>query len=745
MRSPTSSNARRNMAGKRRPLRHDFEQLLLQNYGVLIVGIIAFSALIPFTTAGLPGRSIFNIEHTHQQLMYRFFLPEAAGVTCIAASLFGLALGLLLFRFVLDKRQSATFFSLGLSRPALFGVRFGMGCLFLLIGIGLPMLVSLLLNIAALGATVGLYSYFFTTLCGLLLTGLVSFALCAICTSLSGTVVEALLFTVALMLLPSILLLGVGELMKKLLWGNAFGALPYSGTAAIEAGLFERFSFLNPLRFFWRDAETFSAYARAHDLREPLAPPWLLLLGWVVAAAVLILLARWALKKRRAEQAGISGLCPALGAVSSFALCFALSVAALAFVADYSVPAALAAALVVFLCCFAFLQATLFRRQLERRTLITSLVVELAATGCVVALIAGGGLGYAGRVPAAAEVESVSLSYVGSPSYLGDDVSGARSGTGYYVTSADSYTNPDEVAQVLAIHQSLGTLGRRPLASAEPVLDTVLPYDIELRYTLQNGRQLVRYYDRASLAIFSEMLALDDSLPVRTRIENTLLGGSAEVSGGISAAGCYRNGDIYFADPFYSRPVLVEMTEDQRSRLLQALAADLAAQSVADRYFPAEAPVGVLLFSMDGANDSQSFAYSLGNTLVYLTPAFGETLALIEEYELSYLFEWEGEVESITLQRYDPYNSSFNQRTTPLSNYFLGYRADAGNFLVQKDFGKQRALTDPATIEALLPGLRGCYFMNDGGYLAMVQLAGEENCVYLYLPGDQLPEGLEVG
>ena len=52
--------------------RHDFCQVLRKHIGILIIGVIIFLVLIPFSTAGMSGDSIFEIATTHEQMKFRF-------------------------------------------------------------------------------------------------------------------------------------------------------------------------------------------------------------------------------------------------------------------------------------------------------------------------------------------------------------------------------------------------------------------------------------------------------------------------------------------------------------------------------------------------------------------------------------------------------------------------------------------------------------------------------------------------
>lgn len=53
---------------------HDFWYVWKKNYWLPVLFLILFLILIPFSTAGLPGDSMFNLEYTHDQVKYRFFM-----------------------------------------------------------------------------------------------------------------------------------------------------------------------------------------------------------------------------------------------------------------------------------------------------------------------------------------------------------------------------------------------------------------------------------------------------------------------------------------------------------------------------------------------------------------------------------------------------------------------------------------------------------------------------------------------
>lgn len=483
------------------------------------------------------------------------------------------------------------------------------------------------------------------------------------------------------------------------------------------------------------------------SLAEALPPAvsWRLLVIWGAVAVALFFGAMLVFKRRKAEQADISGLNPVLQMLVIFLCCFSLSGLTLRFAAVYSLNLAYSAVFVVSIGCYLLLRFTLFPDRTGWRTAILCLSGQLLVTAAVIVVMVTGGLGYSRRIPAATEVRSVTFSYAGSPDYLGGDIAGSSNGKGYYVMSLYTYDKPRDIQTVVALHKKVSNAGRQPLAAdANNFANTALPYDIQIAYQLTNGGRIVRYYDRATLGQLTDMLKLDDTEQVRSATAATIMGldgngqpGASSLQGG--AASAYRNGQIFLSDGWYNKPYSVTLSGGKRQELLAAIAADVAGQTWRQRYFPPEAPIGVIMFSQDGENDSTSFAYNLENTLVYLTDSFTHTLAFLDQNGLRNLLDFDGKIESITLQKYDPYGG-INRRKAPLSSYFMAYRTNSpDSYLIEEDFGINLSITDRDKIAALMPLLQNAYFMNDGGYLAAVKLADKDAYVYKYLPAALAP------
>ena len=409
---------------------------------------------------------------------------------------------------------------------------------------------------------------------------------------------------------------------------------------------------------------------------------------------------------------------------------------------------------------FWVVSAALFRGPLKgrvpaRRTL--ALVgAESAVLAVLVACVGLGGFGYAQRVPAADDVQSVSISYTGSPDYLAVGLDSASAGgSSYYFSASYTYDDADSVAVVRDVHQSLADLGHAPFAEDRfDFANTVMHYDVVVRYQLVDGSQMVRYYDRATFRQLSDSLALDDTQRVRdlsyaaiTGDMSALPDADATTLANSVPRVAYAMGSIYLADWLYTDPVLIECDATARAELLQALAQDVAAQSADDRYRPAGPCRGVVMFTQSGGQAADTFAYGIENTVVYLTDSFPRTLAWFHDNGLDQYLTAPSDdvtqlVDQVTVQRFNPY-AGMTPPTDPRSAYFMGYRSTAAeNFTTLQDFGVKWSTYDKGEIAEIMGLARNTYYMDGGGYLVSAKLKGQAAYTYLFIPAADAPEWL---
>lgn len=748
------------------PRLHDFLFILSQNGWIFLIGLIVFLLLIPFSTAGLPGDSIFNIEVTHDQMKFRLIHQEVLPVVLAAAAAIGMMAGIFLLRFVHSRKETTIFFSMGLTRTALFLNRMLAGILMLAGSIALPMALSFFLNAKALGIYQGLLRNTVYLTAGITTVAFLSFILYALAAFLAGTTGEALVYWCFFMGAPSALCYGVNLLMKQLFWGNVWGETVYTGTEMVCPSLIERYAAWNPVLFFLEELEKHAEFVRPLSTGVPEEVSYRKLICWMAAAAVFSVLSCAALKRRKAENAGIAGtgiILPECVTVLSGFLIFSI---VFSFLDGFSRKMAVCFGAASFLAVYLFWRKTLFTCDTGQNRNLLSLIGQ----GAVVCAVCGG-IFFGGQYGTEwflnhADYVSAEVSYVGAPGFFNGEISGSSTGRGYYVTCRLVLDQKDSIEKVKSLHQMFLESGRLEMKASDEIADTVIPYDICFSYMDENGKEHTWYYDRASFGQLEQMLALEQEPSVKKTQEQLF---SVETEGTETADGqtnwaarAYRENDIYLSDPLYTKTYQLTLDEEARKSLLSAVQADLSAMTLEKRYFPEDAAQAVLMFSQNGEYDCRYYAYHLDNAFVYLTENYVNTIGWLEDHQLLSLLKQSAEpentsgtqtaagdeiaadlkheIECILLQKLDPY-IGMNDPSYPMGMYFMSYCADtADEFLIQKDFGKKYTITDEEEIEAVMPHLQNGYFMSRDGYLAAVKIKGEERYRYLFLPAEWMPE-----
>jgi ABC-2 type transport system permease protein len=708
--------------------------VFVRNAGLIIAGLAIFLVLIPFSTAGIPGDSIFEIATTHDQMKFRFIKEDFVQAVFWASVIYGMVSGLMTFSFLLEKRQTTLYFSLGLRRGRLLLSRLLAGICGALAVSLVPLLVSALINFIALGGYPGMMSSCFYLSGGMFLQVMTAFLISGIACLLAGTMREAILFDALFLGGPTAVIYCVGRMISKLVWGSPYGAVMYSGQKGGVSSLMKLTADFNPLIFFRSQLKKYSIFYRGLTRSEVDSISPHIIIMWTAAVCVLVLLAWLAFRARRAEQAGISGqnriLMAILTAVSGFCI---FSIVFVMF-ADSSYLIALILAVLAEILLLVLWRAALAHSAEAGR--LRWWAVNLAVVAAVFGgILLSGNLG-AGSLPQTDDISSVKMTYTGSPSFITSQTSGTSTETSYYMVSSQVYSSKDSISAARGINERLVDMGRRKMGTAEKNFQaTVVPYDVEISYRLKNGRVVDRYYDRASLGILEKMTGMDSAAENRNELSQLLTGtldSGREVNW---AENAYESGSIFLTNTWLDRPYSLSLSAGSRAQLCEALAGDLARQDMKDRYFPRRDALGVLLFTGEGEDDLYTFSWHLGSAPIYITGEFKNTLKFLRAHGWLKLLKPQAQVEGVYLQRYDPF-AGINGRKEPLSNIFLAYRAkDNDSFMVQTDFGDRQAITDPARLAKILPNLRSTYCMTREGYLAAVKLEGEDHLVYKYLPG----------
>lgn len=752
-RTSRASSSRGSKRGYSSPARHDVRMAVSAVVPCALVFLVYFTVCMGVSTAAIPDMSIFSLDFTHDQLKFRFWADAMTYPVVIGSVVFGAVMAFASFRYLLIKMQATTYLSLPLTRDRQYLTRAVVCALVMLVVLTIALGVSLALNLAALGPWEGEFVQFGYILAGLFTCTLVGFSVMAVALMLAGTQLEAALFAAALLACVTVACWGMNVITDALLVGNAAGEHLINTQHVVEAPLLAAYAACNPLLFFVEAAATHQTFMVMHPVYAPASPDWLLPAAWLVFSLALIFVGHMLYVSRHGEKAGMAGLCTPMSFV--FGLVCGVAVFAVVFqaLAGVNQVVAIVAGLAVFIIVsFLLLRGPLRGETSTLRQACGVLAGETAVLGAVVAIVATGGLGWSGVVPADEDIASVQVSYTGSPVWLVRNFDSATaSNNSYYASGTYTYTSPSDISTVTGAHRALVQTGHAPYATDKVNFgQTVVPYDVVFSYTMKDGATLTRYYDRATLDELSSLLVLDDSKALSALRALAVSGESSDLDPDVASAisssmtaQAFANGDIYLANALMEDPLLLSCTPEARTELLHALAADVAAQGSQNRYYPKKLCLGVLMFSMDGANDSESFSYQMENSVIYLTAKYEKTLAWLDKVGLKEtLASSAKDVKKMSFERYDPYAGMNDATGAPRGQVFMSYlSATSDDFIAAPDFGKRFETDDEKQIKELFGLMRATYFMNGGGYQVCCELKNGKNA-YFFIPYADAPDWL---
>ncbi len=724
-----------------------------------VFSLIIFSILLPGSAAALPDTSIFNLEYTHDQLKFSFFNENMLLPIRCAAVLSGCGLGIRLFSFLSDKRKSAFVLSLGLSRKKLFAVRAGTGFLSILASVGIPVFTAWILNRTALGGYRYMGAYACSLFIMLVLQCTVSMLAASAACSLGGTAAESGVLTATLMAAPSILLFTLNALMKTFLWGNVYGETTYA-MKTVEESLTNRTAPWNPLLFSGNEMERCGRFWRAMDKSRPDPVDWRFHAVWTAAAVLLAVVCAVLFYRRKAENAGISGLSRLHNLLIRIVWpCFSFGLVMEGLRSAGRIPSFTAA------CAAALLTLAMIDLLFTKER--NAVKGRLAAAGlfllCLLlssGIVRSGMLGYTSRIPKEDRIASVEVTFPGVPALMTETASSVTSGSSYYSEVRIEVSDEESIRLARELHRKVIGTGWTECGTAEPFEQSVFPYDVSISYNLSSGKTMRRYYDRIRLDVLESFLEMENSPALRNAESMTVRGESAARLWNSHA---FADGKIYFTEAAMSSVQEIRADQNARTQLLQALSEDLQTQSVDERYFPDSRPAGILYFTLNGESDTEQFRTSGSSARLDIMPSFEKTGALLRGWGLQLSGEGSGademaaetassghpgetaalqqeKIESITLQKFDPY-TSMNRLHAPISLLFQSYRTQsAEDFILMQDFGTRPSLTDQEQISQILPGLRSSYFMTGGGYLAAVKYRESSYYIYMFIPEENAPE-----
>lgn len=469
-------------------------------------------------------------------------------------------LGVLLFRFVTNKKTVNVYYSLGIKRADLYTARLVAGIIMMLAATLIPLAVSLGINLHFFGSSAMLWRTFLFYAVHNVICVLAGLTISAAVSSCVGTVVESLGFSAVLAAFPSVVTMCVNYSVPAILNGapgityydiypssSSYGDMHLDMTDSTMFGriishinllMLNRSSFINSSSVEAMTKEAAKKWA------APSLTPYIL---WAVLIAAFFVFGLFMFKRRKAEICGF----PGRSAVLNFVLCMIASFGAasliiyfIAYTSQISRWIMIALVIVASFLVFVILDVIL---HLSFKALKKDWKIGLVHVGLMAAFLLSlytGFFGYSSRVPDVQSIESASIS---APNALMGSYklgNGLRSGYNsnlyyfgedglkdyYYVGNrsnslVEDFKDKDDINTVREIHKAMIKAGNINEMNCDPddYSKRVTSQKVIIKYKLKNGRELVRVYNYVPLTDYPTLYTLEDTKNWNSKIKNELL------------------------------------------------------------------------------------------------------------------------------------------------------------------------------------------------------------------------------
>lgn len=469
-------------------------------------------------------------------------------------------LGVLLFRFVTNKKTVNVYYSLGIKRADLYTARLVAGIIMMLAATLIPLAVSLGLNLHFFGSSAMLWRTFLFYAVHNVICVLAGLTISAAVSSCVGTVVESLGFSAVLAAFPSVVTMCVNYSVPAILNGapgityydiypssSSYGDMHLDMTnstlfgraiAHINLLMLNRSSFINSSSVEAMTKEAAKKWA------APSLTPYIL---WAVLIAAFFVFGLFMFKRRKAEICGF----PGRSAVLNFVLCMIASFGAasliiyfIAYTSQISRWIMIALVIVAAFLVFVILDVIL---HLSFKVLKKDWKIGLVHVGLMAAFLLSlytGFFGYSSRVPDVQSIESASISapnalmgsyklgnelqsgYNSNLYYFGED----RLKDYYYVGNrsnslVEDFKDKDDINTVREIHKAMIKAGNINEMNCDPddYSKRATSQQVIIKYKLKNGRELIRVYNYVPLTDYPTLYTLEDTKNWNSKIKNELL------------------------------------------------------------------------------------------------------------------------------------------------------------------------------------------------------------------------------
>ncbi len=468
-------------------------------------------------------------------------------------------LGVLLFRFVTNKKTVNVYYSLGIKRADLYTARLVAGIIMMLAATLIPLAVSLGINLHFFGSSAMLWRTFLLYAVHCTISVLAGLTIAAAVSSCVGTVIESIGFSAVLAAFPSVVTMCVNSSVPAILNGapaityygiypaaSSYGELHFDITDSTMFGriishinllMLNRSSFINSASVESMTKEAAKKWA------APSLTPYIL---WAVLIAAFFVFGLFMFKRRKAEICGFPGRSTVLNFVLCMIASFGVASLVLYFVTS-EIPQITTWMIIVGLMIISVIIFLIFDiiLHLSFKAIKKDWKIGLVHAGLMAAFLLSlytGFFGYSSRVPDIQDIDSVSISAPNAlmGSYqLGRELGNSYSTDRYYsdvysnyyyvsnrsVSLIENFKDKDDINTVREIHKAMIKAGNihRVNTNSDNYSKRITCQSVVIRYKLKNGRELVRVYEYVPLTNYPTLYTLEDTKNWNNKIKDELL------------------------------------------------------------------------------------------------------------------------------------------------------------------------------------------------------------------------------
>lgn len=592
--------------------------LLLQTFMTVGVPLIEFINT-DFSTGDKKSKDLYDyFIYGETDTVTIYFILAISGILAIFTAV-------RLFSFICDKRTVNVFYSLGIKRSTLFLSKYCAGAVLLIASIIIPVILSYIVNLIFLGPSWRMSLTLFHFYCGLSVFSLICFSVAAVVFSSVGTVSEAVVYSVALLFAPTIIIFITENIAGALLTSSTLNVYTETfsdmsnhyrdGTSLLQAT-----SDYNPLLFFARQLQDFSIafidgdkiMLRVGNEESPWHLPSLFVsVPWFVIAVALGVAGALLFRRIKAENCGFLNTNKILSNLTIFELCLVGSSIMLGEVNYTDIAIIIAAGVAAAFALYLIAEIFLKRNFIKIVKTLYKFAAHMAVIGLIFGICAADIFNYTSYIPDKSKIESVEISTPFSYSPITTKSMGYGWNSNSFIALMEPYsfyfmpkiTTSEEIDKIIEIN--------RKIVKTEK--DDGLGCEIVIRYNLKNGNTSERKHILTSKEEISALFGIFDLGDVKKEISTLFYN-----SGGIDALKQANDRYGWVDEPVFMRLAFdyeyseviartvslqenktLSLTKEQFTALKDAVYADLMSRSAAEYFTGNSRQLGVLSFGIN--------------------------------------------------------------------------------------------------------------------------------------------------